>query len=214
MYKIEAFDHCELYVSNAKQAAHFYQAAFGFKPVAYKGLETGSRDKVSYVLKQDRIIFVISSPLGPDTAMGRHIDTHGDGVKDVSFTVDNAELAWQESTALDAESVSEPALIKDQDGEAVVSTVKTFGDTTHTFVERNNYSEIFMPGFKEVNNKISPINPGGIPHGPQPGKIEESLGVKETDELAVMIDTFKPLSLTEHCSRIEDQNYPLSWSEV
>ena len=90
-FKINSFDHCELYVSNAKQAAHYYQTALGFQPIAYQGLETGNRNKVSYVLKQNQIRFVLSSPLVPGTEIGQHIDKHGDGVKDISFAVDNAD---------------------------------------------------------------------------------------------------------------------------
>ncbi|MBN4081310.1 4-hydroxyphenylpyruvate dioxygenase [Caldithrix abyssi] len=162
-YKINAFDHCELYVSNAKQAAHYYRTSLGFQPIAYKGLETGSRDKVSYVMKQNQVRFVLSSPLVPGTEMGHHIDKHGDGVKDVSFSVDNAENAWKETTRRGAESVSEPKLIEDEKGEAVVATIKTYGDTTHTFVERNNYNGVFLPGF-QVMDVNAVANPVGIVH--------------------------------------------------
>ena len=115
-YKINSFDHCELYVSNAKQAAHYYQTALGFQPIAYQGLETGNRTKVSYVMKQNQIRFVLSSPLVPGTEIGQHIDRHGDGVKDISFSVDNTENAWKETTDRGAESVSEPKMIEDEKG--------------------------------------------------------------------------------------------------
>ena len=105
-FKINSFDHCELYVSNAKQAAHYYQSALGFQPIAYQGLETGNRKKVSYVMKQNQIRFVLSSPLIPGTEIGHHIDKHGDGVKDISFCVDNTENAWNETTGRVAQSVS------------------------------------------------------------------------------------------------------------
>jgi 4-hydroxyphenylpyruvate dioxygenase len=162
-YKINAFDHCELYVSNAKQAAHYYRSCLGFQPIGYKGLETGSRDKVSYVMKQNQVRFVLSSPLSPGTEMGLHIDKHGDGVKDVSFSVDNAENAWKETTSRGAESVSKPQLIEDEKGEAVVATIKTYGDTTHTFVERNNYNGVFLPGY-EVMDVDMVADPVGIVH--------------------------------------------------
>jgi 4-hydroxyphenylpyruvate dioxygenase len=162
-YKINAFDHCELYVSNAKQAAHYYRSCLGFQPIGYKGLETGSRDKVSYVMKQNQVRFVLSSPLSPGTEMGLHIDKHGDGVKDVSFSVDNAENAWKETTSRGAESVSKPKLIEDEKGEAVVATIKTYGDTTHTFVERNNYNGVFLPGY-EVMDVDMVADPVGIVH--------------------------------------------------
>tara|TARA_B100000579_G_scaffold374034_1_gene338005 strand:- start:436 stop:1524 length:1089 start_codon:yes stop_codon:yes gene_type:complete len=157
-YKISAFDHCELYVGNAKQAAHYYKNVLGFQAIGYKGLETGSRDKVSYVMKQNKVSFVLSSPLIPGTEMGLHIDKHGDGIKDVSFSVDNAENAWKETTDRGAKSISKPKLINDDKGEAVIATIKTYGDTTHTFVERSNYKGAFLPGYaaiKKENNDNS-----------------------------------------------------------
>ncbi len=163
-YKISAFDHCELYVSNAKQAAHYYRTAFGFLPIAYQGLETGSRHKVSYVMKQNQVRFVISSPLEPDSDIGRHIDKHGDGVKDVSFTVDNAESAWKDTTARGAKSVSEPKRIEDENGETIQATIQTFGDTTHTFVERNNYNGVFLPGYQIYESSDAVSDPTGLVH--------------------------------------------------
>ena len=162
-YKLKAFDHCELYVSNAKQAAHYYRTALGFLPIAYKGLETGSRDRVSYVMKQNKIRFVLTSPLEKNTEIGHHIDVHGDGVKDVSFTVDDAEAAWKETTSRGAESVAEPKLIEDDRGEAVLATIKTFGETNHTFVQRDNYDGVFLPGF-EVHNEDVVADPTGLVH--------------------------------------------------
>ncbi|MBT7373517.1 MAG: 4-hydroxyphenylpyruvate dioxygenase, partial [Candidatus Marinimicrobia bacterium] len=134
-YSINGFDHCELYVSNAKQTAHYYRTTMGFQPVAYRGLETGNRESVSYVLNQNRINLVITSPLEKSTKIGAHIDRHGDGMKDVAFTVDDSELAWKTSLERGAISAMEPKEIKDGDGEAVVSAIETFGDTIHTFVE-------------------------------------------------------------------------------
>lgn len=178
-YKIKAFDHCELYVSNAKQAAHYYRSILGFQPIAYQGLETGNREKVSYVMKQNQVRFVLSSPLIPGTEMGHHIDQHGDGVKDVSFSVDNAENAWKETTSRGAKSVNEPKLIEDEKGEAVVATIKTYGDTTHTFVERNNYNGVFLPGYQvmDVHMVADPVGIRHIDHvvGNQPDQAMESV---------------------------------------
>ena len=162
-YKINSFDHCELYVGNAKQAAHYYQSCLGFQPIAYQGLETGNREKVSYVLKQNQVWFVLSSPLRPGTEIGKHIDEHGDGVKDISFSVDSAEKAWKATTHNGAESVLKPTLIEDEKGEAIISTIKTYGDTTHTFIERNNYRGVFLPGYK-VMDIDSVAEPTGIVH--------------------------------------------------
>jgi len=135
----------------------------GFQPVAYRGLETGTRDRVSYVLNQDRINLVITSPLKKNTEIGKHIDRHGDGVKDVAFRVNDAEAAWKTSLERGAKSAMEPNEIKDDDGEAVVSAIETFGDTIHTFVERNNYIGSFLPGF-ESNDLGLKVDSTGLVH--------------------------------------------------
>ena len=135
----------------------------GFQPVAYRGLETGTRDRVSYVLNQDRINLVITSPLEKNTEIGKHIDRHGDGVKDVAFRVNDAEAAWKTSLERGAKSAMEPNEIKDDDGEAVVSDIETFGDTIHTFVERNNYIGSFLPGF-EFNDFGLKVDSTGLVH--------------------------------------------------
>ena len=125
----------------------------GFKPVAYRGLETGDRDRVSYVLNQDHINLVITSPLGKNTDIGQHIDRHGDGIRDVAFTVDDSEKAWKESLERGAKSAMEPKEIKDSNGESIISAIKTFGDTIHTFVERHNYSGSFLPGYENIDSE-------------------------------------------------------------
>ena len=124
-YKINGFDHCEFYVGNAKQTAHYYKTTMGFQLIAYRGLETGVRDRVSYVLNQNKINLVITSPLQKNTPIGSHIDIHGDGIKDVSFTVNDSELAWKISIDRGAKSALEPMEIKDNDGEAVISAIQT-----------------------------------------------------------------------------------------
>ncbi len=162
-YSINGFDHCELYVSNAKQAAHYYRTTLGFLPIAYRGLETGSRDRVSYVSKQNQVRFIFTSPLDNNSEISNHIYTHGDGIKDVSFTVDNAEAAWKESTKRGAESVLKPKLLTDDSGEAVIATIKAFGDTTHTFVQRNNYDGVFLPGYTVFDEDVL-AEPTGLVH--------------------------------------------------
>ncbi len=163
-YTINGFDHCELYVSNAKQAAHFYRTALGFQPIAYRGLETGSRDRVSYVLKQNKIRFVLTSALEKDSPIGRHVEYHGDGVRDISFSVNNAEQAWKETTERGAESILEPCLIEDDRGQAIISTIKTFGDTTHTFVQRDGYQGVFLPGYQVYETEEQIADPSGLVH--------------------------------------------------
>ena len=159
-FKISGFDHCELYVGNAKQSAYYYQHAFGFEPVSYSGLETGNREKVSYVMQQNQVKFVLSSPLISGTDISRHIDRHGDGVKDISFSVNDAEKAWKETTSKGAKSVIKPKLIQDSYGEAVIATIQTYGDTTHTFIDRSKYQGTFLPGYENIQTPSTDISTG------------------------------------------------------
>ena len=144
---INGTDYVEFYVGNAKQAAHFYQTAFGFQPLAYAGLETGLKDRSSYVLQQDKIRFVLTSAMTPDSPISDHLKKHGDGVKVVALWVDDARLSYQETTSRGAESYMEPQVQKDEHGEVVLSGIKTYGDTVHIFVERKNYKGVFLPGY-------------------------------------------------------------------
>ncbi|MCF8713853.1 4-hydroxyphenylpyruvate dioxygenase [Joostella atrarenae] len=153
-------DYVELYVGNAKQAAHYYQAAWGFQPVAYAGLETGRKDSVSYVLEQDKIRIVLTSPLQEGGAINRHIEKHGDGVKVVALWVDDAKKSYEETTKRGAESYMEPKTIEDENGKVVLSGIHTYGETVHVFVERSAYNGAFMPGFKEWNPEYKPATVG------------------------------------------------------
>jgi 4-hydroxyphenylpyruvate dioxygenase len=147
---INGTDYVEFYVGNAKQAAHFYKSAFGFQLVAYAGLETGIRDKTSYVLQQGKIRFVLSTALHPDSEIAEHVKRHGDGVKDLALWVDDATSAYNETMKRGAVSVMEPVSTSDSNGTVVRAAIKTYGDTIHTFVERKNYTGIFLPGFEPV----------------------------------------------------------------
>ena len=163
-YNIKSFDYCEFYVGNAKQAAYFYEKTMGFQVIAYKGLETGSRDKVSYVLNQKKITFIITSPLKKNTDIAKHINNHGDGIKDVAFNVNDAKLAWKESIKRGAKSELKPKIISDSNGSAIISAIKTFGDTIHTFIERKNYKGPFLPGYKTINTHYKKNNLNHIDH--------------------------------------------------
>ena len=149
-------DYVEFYVGNAKQAAHFYKTAFGFQSYAYKGLETGSRDEVSYVLKQDKIRLVLTTPLNSKSPINDHIVKHGDGVKVVALWVDDARSAYEETTKRGAKSYMEPKVEKDEHGEVVRAGIYTYGETVHMFVERKNYKGQFMPGFQEWKSDYNP----------------------------------------------------------
>jgi 4-hydroxyphenylpyruvate dioxygenase len=144
---INGTDYVEFYVGNAKQAAHYYQTAFGFQPLAYAGLETGRKDRTSYVLRQDKITFVLTTSLVPDSPISDHCKLHGDGVKVVALWVDDARKSWEETTKRGARSYMEPTVEHDEHGEVVVAGIHTYGETVHVFVERKNYKGIFLPGF-------------------------------------------------------------------
>lgn len=153
---INGTDYVELYVGNAKQAAHFYKTAFGFQSLAYSGLETGNRESCSYVVVQDKIRLVLTSPFNPDSEIAHHIRRHGDGVKVIALWVDDARRAYEETTSRGAEPVFEPFTDSDANGEVVRSAIKTYGDTIHMFVERKNYKGIFLPGFERWESEYNP----------------------------------------------------------
>ena len=154
-------DYVEFYVGNAKQAAHFYKTAFGFQSLAYRGLETGSKDSVSYVLKQDKIRLVLTTPLNSKSPINEHIVKHGDGVKVVALWVEDARSAYEETTKRGAKSYMEPVVEKDEFGEVVRAGIYTYGETVHMFVERKNYNGTFMPGFREWKSDYNP-EPTGL----------------------------------------------------
>ena len=136
---IEGWDHIELWVGNAKQAAHFYEMAFGFTPVAYAGPETGVRDRASYVLDQSHIRLVVTSGLRADSEIARYAHAHGDGVKDVALTVPDAVEAYRQAIQRGGVSVHEPSTVEDEDGRVATATIATYGETVHTFVDRSEY---------------------------------------------------------------------------
>ena len=153
-------DYVEFYVGNAKQSAHFYKTAFGFQSYAYRGLETGSTDSVSYVLKQDKIRLVLTTPLNSKSPINDHIVKHGDGVKVVALWVDDARKAYKETTTRGAKSYMKPTVEKDEHGEVVRAGIYTYGETVHMFVERKNYSGTFLPGFKKWESSYNPKSLG------------------------------------------------------
>ena len=149
-------DYVELYVGNAKQSAHYYKTAFGYQSLAYAGLETGVRDRTSYVLKQDKIRLVLTTPLNQDSPINDHLRKHGDGVKIVALWVEDATSAYEETMKRGAVSFMEPTVEKDEFGEVVRSGIYTYGETVHLFVERKNYNGIFLPGYKEWKSDYNP----------------------------------------------------------
>ena len=153
-------DYVELYVGNAKQSAHFYKTAFGFQSEAFAGLETGCKDRVSYVLKQDKIRLVLTTPLTMDGPINDHINKHGDGVKIVALWVEDATVAFNETTKRGARPFMEPTREEDEHGYVIRSGIYTYGETVHIFVERSNYAGIFLPGYKAWTSHYNPAPVG------------------------------------------------------
>lgn len=157
---LQGTDYVEFYVGNAKQAAHFYKTAFGFQSLAYAGPETGVKDKVSYVIRQNKLTFVLTTPLRGNNDIADHIYKHGDGVKVLALKVDDATYSWQQTTHRGGKNYMQPTTLKDENGEVVLSGIHTYGDTVHLFVERKNYNGVFMPGFKEWKSSYNPTSTG------------------------------------------------------
>jgi 4-hydroxyphenylpyruvate dioxygenase len=144
---INGTDYVEFYVGNAKQAAYYYQSAFGFQPLAYRGLETGDKEKTSYVVRQGKITFVFTTSLIPDSPVSEHVRIHGDGVKAIALWVDDARVSFGETVKRGAKPHLEPVVEKDEWGEVVKSGIHLYGETVHVFVERKSYKGPFLPGF-------------------------------------------------------------------
>ena len=157
-------DFVEFFVGNARQAAYYYRAAFGFRLVAYRGPETGTRDRASYVLQQNKIRFVLTTPLRPDHSIAQHIQVHGDGVQNIALWVDDAESAWRETTSRGARGVQAPITLEDKQGTVRLCSIAAYGDTIHTFVERGNYSGVFLPGFAPAPAEDPVARPTGLKH--------------------------------------------------
>ncbi|HEX9609526.1 MAG TPA: VOC family protein, partial [Candidatus Limnocylindria bacterium] len=142
---LKGIDHVEFWVGNAKQAAHYFRALWGFTPVAYAGLETGVRDRSSFVLVQNDIRFVVTAPLTPEGEIAAHVAKHGDGVKDIAFSVDDVESAWRETTSRGARSAMEPTELPGEKGTLRRSAIHTYGEVIHSFVDRGDYHGTFAP---------------------------------------------------------------------
>ena len=160
-FPINGTDFIEFYVGNAKQASHYYRSAFGFDLVAYRGPETGTRDRASYLLQQNKVRLVLTTPMTPDHPIAAHINRHGDGVRDIALWVDDARDAFAKAVERGARPTQEPTVLRDEAGEVVVAGIETYGDTIHSLVERRNYTGTFLPGFKPVPSRFKP-DPVGL----------------------------------------------------
>ena len=177
--EIAGTDHVELWVGNARQAAHYYRSAFGFDIVAYAGPETGVRDRASYVLEQGRVRLVVTAPLQPEGELATHLRTHGDGVKAIALRTSDASAAFAAAVARGARPVAEPATLEDEHGALRMATIATFGDTVHHFVERDEYAGPHLPGYREERREGGGVGLRHIDHavGNVPvGQMEPTVG--------------------------------------
>jgi 4-hydroxyphenylpyruvate dioxygenase len=201
-------DYVEFYVGNARQSAHYYRTAFGFRLAAYRGPETGVRDRASYVLVQNKIRFVLTTPLQPDHPIADHIRLHGDGVKDIALWVDDAEAAWRETTKRGARSVREPETVGDEHGEARLAAIAAYGETIHTFVERRNYRGVFLPGFVAVEGEDAIARPAGLMH------IDHMVGNVGWGEMNRWVDYYRDVMGFKMFKHFDDKDISTEYSAL
>ncbi len=192
-------DYLELYVSNARQAAYYYKSAFGFKSLAYAGLETGLRDKESFVVVQDKIRLVFTSPLQSGTDIGRHIDQHGDGVKVTALWVDDATRAYDEAMKRGATSYMEPVTEEDKNGKVVRSGIYSYGEVVHIFVERKDYKGVFLPGFQAWNPRYE-AEPVGLKY------VDHMVGNVELGRMNYWVDFYRDVMGFKQIMSFDDKD--------
>lgn len=201
-------DHVEFYVGNARQAAYFYRSALGFRLAAYRGPETGTRDRASYVLAQGKIRLVLTTPLEPEHPIADHIRLHGDGVRDIALWVDDAEAAWRATTARGARSVRDPETLRDAQGEARVASIATYGDTIHTFVERRQYNGAFLPGFEAALAEDPVARPAGLLH------IDHMVGNVGWGEMNRWVDFYRDVMGFRMFKHFDDKDISTEYSAL
>jgi len=201
-------DYVEFYVGNARQAAHYYRTAFGFRLTAYRGPETGIRDRASYVLVQNKIRFVLTTPLEPDHPVSDFVRLHGDGVRDIALWVDNAESAWRETTNRGARSVQEPTTLTDEHGQVRIASIAAYGDTIHSFVERHDYSGAFLPGFRAVEGEDALARPAGLKY------IDHMVGNVGWGEMDRWVDFYRDVMGFKMFKHFDDKDISTEYSAL
>jgi 4-hydroxyphenylpyruvate dioxygenase len=201
-------DYVEFYVGNARQAAHFYRTAFGFEWKAYRGPETGTRDRASYVLVQNKIRFVFTTALKGDHPIAGHVQLHGDGVRDIALWVDDAEAAWRETTSRGARSAREPETLTDQSGEARLASIAAYGDTIHTFVERRNYRGVFLPGFEPAPEPDALARPVGLKY------VDHMVGNVGWGEMNSWVDFYRDVMGFKMFQHFDDKDISTEYSAL
>jgi 4-hydroxyphenylpyruvate dioxygenase len=210
--ELGGIDHIECYVGNARQATHYYEWGFGFHPVAYRGPETGTKDRASYVLGQGSVRLVLTTPLGPEGPIAEHIHRHGDGVRDIALRVRDAAAAFEAAVARGARAVDEPVECKDDDGVFQRASIATYGDTIHSFVSRDGYDGAFAPGYVAA----APSSPIGLAHLPAPGltEIDHVVGNVELGKMDEWVDFYERVLGFSQLAHFSDEAISTEYSAL
>lgn len=205
---LQDVDFVEHYVGNAKQASHFYQTVFGFELKAYSGLETGNRDRVSYLLQQGNIRFLVTSSLNSHSPIADHIAKHGDGIRDIAMHVEDVDRAYKETVKRGAEGVEKPHDLEDEHGIIRKAAIATYGDTIHTLIDRSNYDGIFMPGFESVESPIKKIEPVGIQY------VDHCVGNVEKGKMNDWVDFYRDVMGFTQYIHFDDKDISTEYSAL
>jgi 4-hydroxyphenylpyruvate dioxygenase len=206
-FPINGTDYVEFYVGNAKQSAHYYVSAFGYELVAYRGPETGVRDRASYLLVQNKVRLVLTSALGPDGDIARHVSLHGDGVRDLALWVDDAREAYAAAVERGAKSVHAPQVLTDEDGEVVIAAIHTYGDTIHSLVERRNYDGLFLPGFRPMTSRFR-TEPVGLLH------VDHCVGNVELGRMNTWVKFYEDVMGFKNLISFDDKDISTEYSSL
>jgi 4-hydroxyphenylpyruvate dioxygenase len=206
-FPINGTDFIEFLVGNAKQAAHYYCSAFGFRIAAYRGPETGVRDRASYLVQQGKVRFVLTTAMSPESPIGQHVHRHGDGVRDLALWVDDAREAFARAVERGAVAVQEPTVLTDEHGEVIIAGIQTYGDTIHSLVERRNYTGLFMPGFRPVESRFNP-EPVGLEY------VDHCVGNVELGRMNTWVKFYEDVMGFKNLISFDDKDISTEYSSL
>ena len=206
-FPINGTDYIEFYVGNARQAAQYYRSAFGFQLLAYRGPETGVRDRASYLLVQNKVRLVLTSAIGPDNAIADHVYRHGDGVRDIALWVDDAREAFRLAVERGAKPVHEPQVLRDDHGEVIIAAIHTYGDTIHSLVQRSGYNGPFMPGFQPATSRYNPP-PVGLLH------VDHCVGNVELGKMDTWVKFYEDVMGFRNLISFDDKDISTEYSSL
>jgi 4-hydroxyphenylpyruvate dioxygenase len=206
-FPINGTDFVEFYVGNARQASHYYRTAFGFQFVAYRGPETGTRDRASYLLQQNKVRLVLTSALTPDHPAAAHVALHGDGVRDIALWVDDARQAFDRAVERGARPAQKPTVLRDEGGEVVIAGIPTYGDTIHSLVERRNYKGLFLPGFQPASPRYAP-SPVGLQY------VDHCVGNVELGAMNTWVNFYQDVMGFRNLISFDDKDISTEYSSL